>query len=139
MYVMIGGKAMSALILFDGECNFCNSSVQFIIKRDPHGYFQYASLQSELGQSLIKKHGVPLNVDSLVLIENNIAYLKTTAALHICKKMNSSLKWLYLLIVIPSPIRDLFYNIFAKYRYKWFGKNDSCMLPPPEIRKRFLS
>ncbi|MCJ8005863.1 thiol-disulfide oxidoreductase DCC family protein [Lederbergia wuyishanensis] len=129
---------MSALILFDGTCNFCNSSVQFIIKRDPHGYFKYASLQSELGQSLIKKHGVPLNVDSLVLIENNVAYLKTTAALRICKKLNSSLKWLYLLIVIPSPIRDLFYNIFAKYRYKWFGKNDSCMLPPPEIRKRFL-
>ncbi|MBS4218164.1 thiol-disulfide oxidoreductase DCC family protein [Bacillus sp. FJAT-49711] len=130
---------MSALILFDGQCNFCNSSVQFIIKRDNGGHFQYASLQSEYGQSLLKKYKIPADTDSLVLIENKAAYIKTTAALRICKKMNSPMKWLYLFIFIPPPIRDLFYNIFAKYRYKWFGKTESCMLPSPEIRKRFLS
>lgn len=130
---------MSALILFDGECNFCNSSVQFIIKRDFKGYFHFASLQSDYGQSLLKKYRIPADTDSLVLIENNTAYLKSTAALRICKKMNSHMKWLYLFIVIPSPLRDLFYNIFAMYRYRWFGKTNSCMLPPPEIRKRFLS
>ncbi|MCR2821116.1 thiol-disulfide oxidoreductase DCC family protein [Lederbergia panacisoli] len=130
---------MSALILFDGECNFCSSSVQFIIKRDFEGYFHYASLQSEYGQSLLKKYKIPADTDSLVLLENEEAYIKTTAALRICKKLNSHVKWLYLFIVIPSPIRDLFYNVFARYRYKWFGKNESCMLPSPEIRKRFFS
>ncbi|MBS4193511.1 thiol-disulfide oxidoreductase DCC family protein [Lederbergia citri] len=130
---------MGAIILFDGVCNFCNSSVQFIIKRDPNGYFHYASLQSEFGQSLLNKYKVPSNVNSLVLIEKNAAYFKTTAALRICKKLNSPLKWLYSFIVVPAPVRNVFYNIFAKYRYKWFGKNESCMLPPPEIRKRFLS
>ncbi|MBS4198481.1 DUF393 domain-containing protein [Bacillus sp. FJAT-49732] len=130
---------MSTVILFDGECNFCNSSVQFIIKRDPDGYFQYASLQSEYGQSLLKKHRVPLNVNSLVLLDNDHAYLKTTAALRICKKLKSPLKWLYLFIFIPAPVRNLFYHVFAKYRYRWFGKNESCLLPPTEIRKRFLS
>ncbi|MBS4177559.1 thiol-disulfide oxidoreductase DCC family protein [Lederbergia citrea] len=130
---------MNPVILFDGDCNFCDSSVQFIINRDPVGYFHFTSLQSEIGQSLLIKYNVPPHMDSIILIEDGKVSYKTSAALRICKHLNSPWKLFYIFIVIPAPIRNLLYNIIAKYRYKWFGKKQSCILPSPNIRKRFLS
>ncbi|WP_174732792.1 thiol-disulfide oxidoreductase DCC family protein [Mesobacillus harenae] len=129
---------MNPIILFDGECNFCDSSVQFIIKRDKKEVFHFASLQSEAGQELIKKFNVPPDVDSMILIEDDKVYYKSAAALRISRHLEGAWKLLYGLTITPSPIRNAVYDIVAKNRMKWFGKKDSCMLPPPNVRKRFL-
>lgn len=129
---------MVRIILFDGICNFCDSSVQFIIKRDPKGVFKFASLQSVTGQMLLKQVGLKEDINSFVLIEGEQYFLKSTAALRICRKLNGTWRLLSFLIVIPAPIRDYFYSILARNRYKWFGKKESCMLPSQEVRNRFL-
>ncbi|MFD2443612.1 thiol-disulfide oxidoreductase DCC family protein [Bacillus sp. CGMCC 1.16607] len=129
---------MAKIILFDGVCNFCDSSVQFIIKRDPRGNFKFASLQSETGQKLLKQVGLKDEIDSFVLIDDDQYYLKSSAALKVSRNLNGAWSLFSLLTVIPVPIRDYLYDILAKNRYKWFGKKDSCMLPSPEVRSRFL-
>ncbi len=130
---------MKRIVLFDGDCNFCDASVQFIIQRDPSAYFHFTSLQSEKGLQLKKQHGISEDEDSVVLIEKNKIYTQSSAALHIAKKLDGLWHLLFLFILVPRPIRDYFYNYFAKNRYKWFGKReDSCTLPSPEVRKRFL-
>lgn len=129
---------MSKIVLFDGECNFCDHSVQFIIKRDPNAHYKFASLQSDIGQRLVESYQVPSNMDSLLLIDGDHCYHQSTAALHICKHLSGGWKFFYYLLIIPRPIRDKVYQWVAKNRYKWFGKKDQCMLPSPEIRKRFL-
>ncbi|QKE72031.1 thiol-disulfide oxidoreductase DCC family protein [Arthrobacter citreus] len=129
---------MERIILFDGECNFCDQSVQFIIKKDPFGLFKFASLQSDIGKQLLNKYNAPSDIDSFVLIEDNNCYFKSSAALRVCKNLKGAWKLPYLLLVFPKPLRDYFYGIIAKNRYRWFGKKDSCMLPSPEVRKRFL-
>ncbi|HEY4551784.1 MAG TPA: thiol-disulfide oxidoreductase DCC family protein [Bacillaceae bacterium] len=129
---------MDRIVFFDGECNFCDKSVQFIIKRDPKGYFKFAPLQSETGQSLLKPCSIPESMDSFILMEDHTCYFKSTAALKICKNLRGLWKLFYILMIIPVPIRDYFYGILAKNRYKWFGKKESCMLPTPEQRERFL-
>lgn len=129
---------MNNIILFDGECNFCDQSVQFIMKRDVHELYKFASIQGEVGQQLVKKYRIAANLDSLIVVSNNKCYFKSTAALNICRNLNGGWKLLRFLFIVPRPIRDFFYDIFAKNRYKWFGKKNSCMLPTPEIRKRFL-
>jgi predicted DCC family thiol-disulfide oxidoreductase YuxK len=126
------------IILFDGECHVCDKSVEFIIKRDPDGYFHFASLQSEVGQNILNYYRVERDIDSLVLIEHNQYYQKSTAALKICRHLKGLSKFLYILLIIPLPIRDFFYKIIAKNRYRWFGKKDICMLPLPNVKKRFL-
>ena len=130
---------MDNIILFDGVCNFCDQSVQFIIKRDRVGFYKFASLQSDIGQKLLEQHEVPNDTDSFLFIKNNKVYSKSTAALHVVRNLDGLWKVLYPLLIIPRPIRDFFYNILAKNRYKWFGKKESCTLPSPEIRNRFLS
>lgn len=130
---------MHPIVLFDGECNFCDASVQFIIQNDPEGKIHFASLQSDIGQKLLKAQDVPAHIDSMMLIDENKVYYKSAAALRICSHLNAPWKWLYPLMVAPYPIRNLFYDLIAKNRYKWFGKKESCMLPPPDIRARFLS
>lgn len=129
---------MSGIVLFDGECNFCDQSVQFIIKRDPEGYFSFASLQSEIGQELLHKHQIPADTDSFILIEDNQAHTKSSAALNVCKHLKGAWKGLRIFTLVPKFVRDRVYDVIAKNRYKWFGKKDSCMLPSKEIRKRFL-
>lgn len=130
---------MKRIILFDGDCNFCDSSVQFIIKRDPAAHFLFTSLQSEKGLELTKQYAIPVEVDSLVLIENGKAFTKSSAALRIAKKLDGLWHLLFLFILVPRKIRDGVYDYVAKNRYKWFGKKeDACMLPSPEQRKRFI-
>ena len=131
---------MSAIILFDGVCNFCNGSVNFIIERDPAGYFKFAPLQSEIGEKLLAENRIDKTLtDSVVLIEDGKAYTHSTAALRVARKLDGAWRWFYYLIFVPSFIRDAFYKLFARYRYKLFGKKDECMLPTPEIRARFLA
>lgn len=131
---------MSAIILFDGVCNFCNGSVNFIIERDPSGYFKFAPLQSEIGEKLLNENGInKAETDSVVLIEDGKAYTHSTAALMIARKLDGAWKWFYYLIFAPRFLRDAFYKLFARYRYKLFGKKDECMIPTPEIRARFLA
>lgn len=130
---------MSAIVLFDGVCNFCNGSVNFIIERDAESYFKFAPLQSELAQRLLEKHHIDkTEIDSVVLIEQEKAYTHSTAALRIARRLPGFWSWFYAFVIIPKPARDFFYKLFAKYRYRLFGKQDACMLPTPEIRQRFL-
>ena len=130
---------MKRIILFDGDCNFCDASVQFIIKRDPTAHFLFTSLQSKKGLELTKKYAISEDVDSLVLIENGKAFTRSSAALRIAKKLDGLWHLFFLLILVPRKIRDGVYNYVAKNRYKWFGKKeDACMLPSPEQRKRFI-
>ena len=128
------------VILFDGICNLCNSAVQFIIRHDKKNQFLFTSLQSEAGQKLLAQYNLPANMlNSFILIENDKAYNRSTAALRIAKKLNGIIPWLYGFIILPKSVRDGIYNWVAKNRYKWFGKKDECMIPTPELKARFLS
>jgi predicted DCC family thiol-disulfide oxidoreductase YuxK len=126
------------IILFDGECNFCNSSVNFIIKRDKEALFRFASVQSDIGREILRKHNANMDLDSLILVENHKCYYKSSAVLRICKRLNGAWKLFYFFIVLPGPLRDYFYDLIAKNRYKWFGKKTDCILPSPDRRNRFL-
>ncbi|MEO6327763.1 MAG: thiol-disulfide oxidoreductase DCC family protein [Ginsengibacter sp.] len=129
-----------SIILFDGVCNLCNGTIQFIIKRDKKGYFNFASLQSLEGQKLLELHKLPLNnFNSFILIENERAYTRSTGALKVLKKLSGLWPLLYVFILIPKFIRDLVYNRIATNRYKWFGKKDECMIPTPQLKARFLN
>lgn len=129
---------MHAIILFDGVCNLCNQSVQFIISRDPSGFFRFASIQSEIGKELIRKHGEIEDIDSIILLENQESFLKSDAVIRISSHLKGGYSLLRIFQVIPRPIRDRIYDIIAKNRYKWFGRRNSCMIPTEEISKRFL-
>jgi len=126
-----------AIILFDGVCNFCNSSVNFVIKRDRKAYFSFAPLQSKMAEKLFEKQISELP-DSVVLIENGSIFYKSTAALLIAKKLDGLWPIFYVLIIIPRSIRDWIYSLIAKNRYKIFGKKESCMIPDPALKARFL-
>ncbi|WP_217587247.1 thiol-disulfide oxidoreductase DCC family protein [Lentibacillus saliphilus] len=126
---------MHDIVLFDGLCHFCDSSVQFIIKRDPMKRFKFASLQSSVGQELLKRYGVPQEINSFVLVQDNRVYFRSSAALKLCRDLRLPWKLLYPLLLVPRPIRDFFYNIIARNRYRWFGKKAACTIPGG----RFLS
>lgn len=127
------------IILFDGVCNLCNGAVTFIIKRDKNNLFKFATLQSEIAEELlIAKLSDKELLDSIVLIENGKQYTKSSAALRIAKNLSGAYPLLYIFMVIPKFLRDWVYSIIAKNRYKWFGKRDACMIPTPELKKKFL-
>lgn len=127
------------VVLFDGVCNFCNSSVNFIIRHDKKDFFRFTPLQSEIGMNISEKYNLDSgNLKSVILVEKGRIYTKTTAALRIAKKLSGGWPLLYAFIIVPAPIRDVVYNVIAKYRYKWWGERDACMIPTPEIRKKFL-
>jgi len=129
----------SAIILFDGVCNLCNSSVNFVIKHDKKNYFKFASLQSEIGKELLKKFNCEnFPMDSFVLIKKNKLYKKSTAAINITKHLNGLYPLLYVFVLIPPFIRNYIYMIISRNRYKWFGKRKSCMIPTKEIKSKFL-
>jgi predicted DCC family thiol-disulfide oxidoreductase YuxK len=128
------------IILFDGICNLCNRSVQFVLKYDKQKLFRFASLQSNAGQRLLKEYNLSETVfNSFVLIQNGKTYLKSTAALMVAKQLGGVIKILYAFIIVPALIRNGIYNAIAKNRYKWFGKQDSCMMPTPDLQSRFLN
>ena len=128
------------IILFDGICNLCNGAVQFVIKRDPAAIFSFASLQSDVGQQLLKKFDLPGNeLNSFVLIQQDKSYTRSTAALKVAKQLKGPIKLLYGFIIVPVFIRNFVYRIIAANRYRWFGKRDSCMLPSVDLKDRFLN
>ncbi len=127
------------IILFDGVCNLCNGAVTFIIKRDPKSTFKFAALQSDIGQVLTAEHGIDTSkTDSIILVDNKKVYIKSTAALRIAKNLNGGYPLLYGFIIIPTVVRNWVYDWIAKNRYKWFGQKESCMIPTPELKSRFL-
>lgn len=134
---------MEAIVLFDGVCNFCNDTVNFIIRNDPEKRFMFAPLQSAAGERLRKKLSVPADIDSVVLIEREWeggqVYYYSTAGLRIAKLLGGIYSLSYALIFIPAPVRDWFYKKFAANRYRLFGRKEVCMVPTPELKERFLS
>ncbi len=128
------------IILFDGLCNLCDSSIQFVIKHDKKDVFRFVSLQSELGQEILKHIGInPANIDSVILYEPGIAYYyKSEAALQIAKNLGGLLHFGTLLKIIPTGISNKLYDYIAKNRYKWYGKKESCMIPTKDLKAKFL-
>ncbi len=130
-----------AIVLFDGVCNLCSGSVRFIVERDPDAYFRFASIQSEAGAELMREHGLALpegDPSSIVLVEDGRALQRSTAALHIVRRLKMPWKLLWAFVIVPRFLRDAVYDFIARHRYRWFGKKDVCMVPTPELRARFL-
>ncbi|MCW3127422.1 MAG: hypothetical protein JWO03_3080 [Bacteroidetes bacterium] len=137
--VHINGTLPPQLIVFDGVCNLCNGAVQFVINHDPAGRFMFTSLQSEAGQKILKDNNLPPDdFDSFIYIRDQKLHQRSTAALKVIRDIGGFWKLLYAFIIIPRPIRDWVYDRIAKSRYSLFGKRDSCMIPTPELRKKFL-
>jgi len=127
------------IVLYDGVCGFCHSSVQFIIKRDPRRRFRFASLQSDVGRSLAEAHGIDASqLEGLILIDASTAYQKSSAALRIARGLNWPWPVFAALLLVPKMIRDWCYDQFAKRRYRWFGKLDACSIPSADVPDRFL-
>lgn len=128
------------IILFDGVCNLCNSAVQFVIKHDKKDTFRFVALQSELGQEILAYIGIDAkNIDSIVLYEPGIAYYyKSDAALQIARSLDGIFSFGTAFKVIPTRIRNYLYDYIAKNRYDWYGKKESCMIPTPELKIKFL-
>ena len=128
------------IILFDGVCNLCDSAVQFVIKHDKKDAFRFVSLQSELGQKILKHIGInSTNIDSVVLYEPGIAYyFKSAAAIEIAKSLGGFFHFGTIFKIIPTGIRNQLYDYIAKNRYKWYGKKDNCLLPSIENKSKFL-
>ncbi len=128
------------VILFDGVCNLCNSSVQFVIKHDPTGRFRFASLQSAAGQRLLQQYEHPgaKQFSSVVLVENNRLYTRSTAVLRIARRLTGAWPLLYSFIILPPFLRNAVYSYIAANRYRWYGKQDACWLPSPGLSERFL-
>ncbi|WP_299391258.1 thiol-disulfide oxidoreductase DCC family protein [uncultured Gelidibacter sp.] len=128
------------LILFDGVCNLCNTSVQYVIKHDQNDVFRYTALQSEVGQELLKQFKIDTKkTDSILLYseENGISY-KSTAALKIASKLGFPRNLIAVFLIVPAFIRNWVYDFIAKNRYKWYGKKDECMIPTAELKSKFL-
>ncbi|UOX33400.1 thiol-disulfide oxidoreductase DCC family protein [Flavobacterium sediminilitoris] len=128
------------VILFDGVCNLCDSSVQFIIKHDKKDIFRFTAIQSEIGQEIIKHTGINTeSIDSIILYEPGIAYYyKAEAALLIARELKGIYKLISYLNFLPKVIKNGVYDYIAKNRYKWYGKKEACMIPTPELKAKFL-
>lgn len=127
------------IVLFDGVCNLCNSSVQFIIRHDKKKQFRFGSLQGITARKILAEHHLPIDkLDTLILVEGNKLYTHSTAALRIAKRLGGFWKLFYVNIIVPKFLRDSIYKFIARNRYKWFGKRDQCAVPGGELRDRFL-
>ncbi|OOE14645.1 thiol-disulfide oxidoreductase DCC family protein [Fictibacillus arsenicus] len=132
-------RGYQPVLLFDGVCNLCNSSVKFILKNEKKHDLKFAAIQSEAGEKLLTHYRIdPNETNSVILISGDHVYTASDAVL----KVTHLLKFPYsigkILVVVPKTIRDFFYKRVAQNRYNWFGKRESCMIPTPQLRKRFL-
>ena len=128
------------IILFDGVCNMCVKSIQFIIKKDSKDLFRLASIQSSIGQNIIKKYSINIKKnDSLIFINNNRISYRSTAILFILNRLNTFWKILLIFYIIPYPIRDFIYILIAKSRYFLFGRRNKCIIPNENIKSKFLN
>lgn len=129
-----------AIILFDGVCNLCNGAVNFVIKRDKKSVFKFAALQNEKAKNLMMKGDFQSeDLKTFILLLNERFYTKSTAALTVCRYLSGLWPLLYGFMIVPKFIRDFIYNIISRNRYKWFGKKESCMVPTPELKSKFLN
>lgn len=127
------------IVLFDGVCNLCAWAVRFIVERDPKGVFRFASLQSAAGQALMTEHGLDATkLDSFILVEDGRAFSESTAALRVARHLGDAWPIFYAGIILPKFVRDPIYRFIARNRYHWFGKKETCMIPTPELRAKFL-
>jgi predicted DCC family thiol-disulfide oxidoreductase YuxK len=127
------------VVLFDGVCNLCNGFVQFLVPRDPEGTFRFASLQSDVGQELLAERGLPTDdLESLVLIEGDDCYVKSSAVLQIAAHLGGVYGLLPPLRFVPRRVRDQIYDFVAARRYRWFGRKDRCTVPDGDTASRFL-
>jgi predicted DCC family thiol-disulfide oxidoreductase YuxK len=126
------------LLLFDGVCNFCNDTVLFVIDRDPNERVRFAPLQSDVGQQLLLTHGLGRELTSSVLIENGRAYTRSDGALRLIRALRWPWPLLYAAVALPRFVRDAVYDLVAARRYLLFGKSESCRIPTPELRRRFV-
>lgn len=134
-------ESVKTLVLFDGVCNLCNGTVQFIIRHDKAGRFQFASQQSEAGQRILQQHGIPTEAalaDSVVVIEGERVWLESDAAFHILYRLGGVWSIPAVLWFLPKRLRDWAYRLIAKNRYRLFGRRERCMVPIPELKERFL-
>ena len=132
-------KLPTPLLLFDGQCNLCNQTVQFVIERDPAGTISFASLQSDVGQALLKEYGLVTNdFDTILLFDNQQVYQRSSAALRVSRYLSGAWSWLSVLLVVPPFVRNAVYSWVARNRYRWFGKTEQCWLPTPDLRSRFI-
>lgn len=128
-----------AVVLFDGVCNLCNGSVNWLIDHDKKNVLQFASLQSEYAQQTIGKLGLQGSyLDTMVLVDGENYYVRSTAILHMLKLMGGIYSIAFVFVIIPAFIRDAFYNFIARNRYRWFGRQDACRIPTPELKAKFL-
>lgn len=129
-----------AVILFDGVCNLCNSFVQFIINHDSGERFRFTSLQSEAGQKLLAQYSttVAATPETVILVEQDQLFTHSTAVLRILRGLGGAWQLLYVAMILPRALRDALYRFVARHRYQWFGQQESCMLPTPELAQRFL-
>jgi predicted DCC family thiol-disulfide oxidoreductase YuxK len=127
------------VVLFDGVCNLCNHSVQFIIRRDKKDQFRFAPLQGKTGQAILAKHSLPADsLKSFILADGDKIYTRSTGALRMLKLLGFPWSLFYVYILVPRFIRDGVYNWIARNRYRWFGRQESCMIPTPALKKKFL-
>ena len=127
------------VVLFDGQCNLCNGVVRFLYPRDPNANLHFAALQSQTGQQLLDKFNLPTDeLDTFILIEDNRYYQKSGGALRVTRYLRFPWPVLRVFLIVPAFIRDVLYNFVACNRYRWFGRLDSCPLPTPELKDRFL-
>jgi predicted DCC family thiol-disulfide oxidoreductase YuxK len=127
------------IVLFDGVCNFCNYWVNFAIRRDKKRKLKFTPLQGKAAHTLLPQFGInPSSLTSVILIDKGKVYTQSSAAIRISKYLNGGWKLCYAFIIIPKFIRDFFYNIIARNRYKWYGKREVCMVPTPGLKERFL-
>jgi predicted DCC family thiol-disulfide oxidoreductase YuxK len=127
------------VILFDGVCNLCNASVNWIIDQDKKNLFRFASLQSAYGKSVIEQFNITGNyMDTVVLLEDDKVYLRSEAALRVLKHLGGLYSLAYAFVIVPAFLRNFVYNIVAENRYRWFGKQDACRIPTPHLKAKFL-
>lgn len=127
------------VVLFDGVCNLCTGSVQFLIERDPEGVLMFAPLQSDVAEHLLADRAVdPTDLETIVLIEDEATYVKSAAVLRLAYHIGGIYRPLWALRVVPARLRDAVYDLVAGRRYDWFGRTDRCMRPDPDVASRFL-
>ncbi|MBU2914879.1 thiol-disulfide oxidoreductase DCC family protein [Reichenbachiella agariperforans] len=127
------------LVLYDGVCKFCNSSVSFVLDHEKNDQLKFTPLQSPLGEKILSEHGLPKDyTDSILFLSKDKLYAKSKAAFKISKFLKAPWSLGQVFLIVPSFVSNVFYDVIAKNRYKWFGMTDACMLPPANHKERFL-
>lgn len=135
----IAAAAATDVILFDGVCNLCQASVQFVIARDPSRRFRFAALQSDIGRRLLAAHDVAVpDLSSVILVADGRVHVKSSAALRVCRRLRGAWPLMAAFLVLPPFIRDAVYDVIGNRRYRWFGKKDVCWVPTADLGDRFL-